>query len=455
MQEIHPQPVSDILSGLGPWALAGLWLGLAVLFDLVYRIFVRWRIACEIRRAEAGIPDKWWHRILKTTRGPLSILIWTYGLTLSAAQLAPVAPVDLRNVMEEFFPVIQHLGLVAALLWVLLRATRVLQAALEDYAAASRHKWDVVVGPVVGRSLRTLLPLLALFLVLPLFNLDPETHVGAHQFLSILVIAVISLILVHLVNGLERAVLVQYPLDVRDNLHARKVYTQIYVLKRVAMVVIALIALACSLMVFDTVRQLGTSILASAGIAGIILGFAAQRSLSTLLAGLQIAITQPIRLDDVVIVEGEWGKIEEITLTYVVVRIWDLRRLVLPINYFIETPFQNWTRSSADLLGTVFLHLDFRVPVDEIRTELDTILQDNPKWDGIVKGVQVTDANDRTMEVRILAGSPDSGSAWDLRCEIREKMIAFLQKNYPDSLPRIRAELPRGNGATAKPKTTG
>jgi small-conductance mechanosensitive channel len=189
------------------------------------------------------------------------------------------------------------------------------------------------------------------------------------------------------------------------------------------------------------VRQFGTAIIASAGVAGIIVGFAAQKSIATLLAGFQIALTQPIRIDDVVIVENEWGRIEEITLTYVVVSIWDLRRLVLPITYFIEKPFQNWTRTSADILGTVFIHVDYSAPLDELRAELTRILEASPLWDRKVAVLQVTDAKERTLEVRALASARDASAAWDLRCEVREKLIAYLQKNHPGSLPRLRARM--------------
>src|SRR5690606_38598145 len=172
------------------------------------------------------------------------------------------------------------------------------------------------------------------------------------------------------VDAAAQVVMGQHRMDTSDNLQARAVHTQVVVLKKVAAVVIVIFTAASMLMVFESVRQFGTSILASAGIAGIIVGFAAQQSIATLLHGFQIAITQPIRIDDVVIVENEWGRIEEITLTYVVVRIWDLRRLILPISYFIEKPFQNWTRSSANLLATVYLHTDYGVPLDEVRAEL-------------------------------------------------------------------------------------
>jgi small-conductance mechanosensitive channel len=218
-------------------------------------------------------------------------------------------------------------------------------------------------------------------------------------------------------------------------------------------VVIILFTTASMLMVFDAVRQLGTSILASAGVAGIIVGFAAQRSIATVLAGFQIAMTQPIRLDDVVIVENEWGRIEEITLTYVVVLIWDQRRLIVPINYFIEKPFQNWTRISADLLGTVYLYTDYTVPVSALREELDRILAGTKLWDGRVKGIQVTDAKENVLEVRVLVSAADASAAWDLRCLVREKLVDFLQRTHPDSLPRTRAEVSRGQPARPAAKS--
>jgi small-conductance mechanosensitive channel len=210
-------------------------------------------------------------------------------------------------------------------------------------------------------------------------------------------------------------------------------------LRKIITTIVALIAIASMLMVFESVRHFGTAIIASAGVAGIILGFAAQKSIATLLAGVQIALTQPIRIDDVVIVEGEWGRIEEITLTYVVVRIWDLRRLVLPISYFIEKPFENWTRTSAELLGSVFLYVDYNVPLERLRAELQKILDSSKLWDRKVSVLQVTDTKQHTIEIRVLVSAHDASTAWDLRCEVREKLIGYLQKHHPESLPRLRA----------------
>jgi small-conductance mechanosensitive channel len=233
----------------------------------------------------------------------------------------------------------------------------------------------------------------------------------------------------------------RYKLDVADNLVARQIHTQIRVLRRIFIVVLSIVTLSIILMTFPSIRQVGTTIFASAGVAGIVIGMAARPTLSSLIAGVQIALTGPIRIDDVVIVENEWGWIEEISTTFVVVRIWDLRRLVLPLSYFIEHPFQNWTRQTADILGTVYIYTDYSVPVEDLRQQLRRILESSELWDTKVCGVQVTNATEHTMEVRALMSASNSGRAWDLRCYVREKMIEFLQQKYPECLPRTRAEL--------------
>ncbi len=293
--------------------------------------------------------------------------------------------------------------------------------------------------------LRIILILLSVNLVLPFIKIPSSLSDFLQQAFNLCWIALIAWIIIKAVFVFEELILSRYDIDARDNLEARKVYTQVRVIKRIFFIIIGILALSVILMTFEKFRQLGTSILASAGIIGIIVGFAAQRSIATVFAGLQIAITQPIRLDDVVIVEKEWGWIEEITLTYVVVRIWDLRRLVLPITYFIEKPFQNWTRISADILGTVYIYVDYTVPVQSVREELHRILKGSELWDGKVWGMQVTNATEHTTELRALMSAADSSKAWDLRCHVREKLIEFVQKNYPEGLPKVRAEFPEMN----------
>jgi small-conductance mechanosensitive channel len=267
-----------------------------------------------------------------------------------------------------------------------------------------------------------------------------EERATLDHVLSLLFVGLVSWLLIKSVYVLEDYVVSRFEVGVKDNLRARKIHTQLRVLKRIAIVVVGIIALACMLMTFPKVRQLGTAILASAGIIGIVVGMAAQRTIGTFIAGLQIAITQPIRVDDVVIVENEWGRIEEITLTYVVVKIWDLRRLIVPITYFIEKPFQNWTRVTADILGTVFLYVDHTVPIDAVRQELHRILKASELWDGKVCVLQVTNTSERTIELRALMSAADASTAWSLRCEVREKLVDFIKKSYPETLPRLRAE---------------
>lgn len=258
---------------------------------------------------------------------------------------------------------------------------------------------------------------------------------------TLLFIFAMTWVMIALLKIVKQIVIQNYDVDVEDNLKARKVYTQFTILERIFIFIIILLAIGFSLMSFPEIRQLGLSIFASAGVAGIIIGFSAQKFIGTILAGIQIAIAQPIKLDDVVIVEGEWGRIEEITLTYVVVAIWDKRRLIVPTPYFIDKPFQNWTKNSADILGTVFLYVDYNVPFDKLREELTRVLNETDLWDGKVNVLQVTDSKPNHVEVRALMSAKDSPTAWDLRVHVREKLIVYLQENYPDSIARTRIRI--------------
>ncbi len=242
------------------------------------------------------------------------------------------------------------------------------------------------------------------------------------------------------VAAVQEMILIHNPVDIADNLRARRIQTQTRVLVRTLSFFVLLFGLAAMLMTFPSARQFGGSLLASAGVAGLAVGFAAKPVLGNLIAGLQIAMTQPIRLDDVVIVENEWGRIEEITGTYVVVRIWDDRRLIVPLQWFIENPFQNWTRSSSSLTGAVIFWVDYAIPLEPLRKELERLLKQVPQlWDGRVSVLQVVDTSDRAIQLRVLVSSRDSSSSWDLRCYIRENLINFISHKHPDCLPQLRA----------------
>ncbi len=298
--------------------------------------------------------------------------------------------------------------------------------------------------------LQWLLPLLSLLLVLrygPALDSAPMALV--EHLLLIGLLAAGTWLVVRCVGAFEGAAVRRYPMDAADNLQARRVVTQVRVLARTADVVVIVLGTAIILLTIPGVRQLGASLLASAGVAGLAIGLAARPVLSNLIAGLQIALTQPIRLDDVVIIEGEWGRIEEIAGRYVVVRIWDERRLVVPLNWFIEHPFQNWTRRSSQLIGTVFLMLDFRTPLAPLREEFKRLCEASEQWDRRVCVLQVTDATEQTMQLRMLVSSTDSGRNFDLRCQVREGLIAFVQAHYPHALPRWRGELDRGQESAA------
>jgi len=302
---------------------------------------------------------------------------------------------------------------------------------------------------------RVALPLLALQFVIAAAPDDLRFRALVAHILAILLIAALTWLVLRVIGAIGEGVVRLHPASVSDNLQARRIQTQTRVLTRSVKLFVLLIGAASVLMTFPGMRQLGASLLASAGVAGLVAGIAARPVLGNLIAGLQIAVAQPIRLDDVVIIENEWGRIEEITATYVVVKIWDERRLVVPLQWMIEHPFQNWTRTGSQLLGTVFLWLDYRVPLAPMRSELERVCKDAPEWDGRVAMIQVTEANERAIQIRALVSAVDASKAWDLRCRVREALIDFLQREHPEALPRMRAEIERAHEqpSTQTPQT--
>lgn len=271
---------------------------------------------------------------------------------------------------------------------------------------------------------------------------DERTFALFEQISRILLILTIGWLIIQIVRALFHFWQKKFDIQHPDNLEARKRLTQISMIERIAVITVAFIFISIALMTIDSVRQLGVSLLASAGVAGIILGFAAQRSFGQVFSGIQIAFTQPIRLDDVVVIEGEWGRIEEINITYAVVKIWDERRLIVPIDYFLNKPIQNWTRNSSNILGTAMLYVSYDLPVEPLRQELARLVTGNPLWDGRVQNIQVTDSREWYKELRVLVSSSNSSSNWDLRVEVREKLIDFINTNYPGSFAKIHGDVP-------------
>lgn len=314
-------------------------------------------------------------------------------------------------------------------------------------ARRTEATWDDRLTEALRAPARYLLALLLLPLLLEPLRLSLPAHEAADQARHALVVMVGTWVVTRLVGFLAGLIEAWLARGVDDEAHVRGIRTQVSILRRVISVVVLVVAAALVLVRFEAARNLGMSLLASAGIAGVVLGLAAQRSISTLLAGIQLSFTQPIRIGDTVIVEGEWGWIEEINLTYVVVKVWDLRRLVVPIGRFLETPFQNWTKVSPEILGTVEVFADYTCPVERVREEVKRLCEGNPLWDGKACGLQVTGATDRTITLRALVSSADAGKNWDLRCLVRERLVAFLQELEGGRyLPRARVDLPLPEG---------
>lgn len=322
----------------------------------------------------------------------------------------------------------------------------------------TRH--SIVMTAMLARTERAgamTLPLLAMQVV---WGSAPDhlAHIAAVRHVNgLLLIAGATWLVTAAIGGLADGVIQRNPITMEDNLHARRIATQTRVLSRSAMVVVLIAGIAMALMTFPGARQLGASLLASAGVLGIIGGLAAKPVFANLVAGLQIALAQPIRIDDVLIVQGEWGRVEEITGSYVVLKIWDERRMIIPLQWFIENPFQNWTRTGSQILGTVFLFLDYTTPIEPLRAEAKRLVETMPEWDGRVFAVQVTDATDRAIQVRVLVSSINSGKNFDLRCKLREELLAFLAREYPQSLPVARniTEVQASEGVEARTASAG
>lgn len=321
---------------------------------------------------------------------------------------------------------------------------RFLERAIQVTAAKRDVLWGALAIQLKGPA-RHAITILALAVAASFAPLDEPTAAVVRHILLLAAIGLIgwaTYIVIHIWTGFY---LRRFEMEADANLLARKHITQTRILARVANTLVVTIAIATALMTFEEVRQYGISLLASAGAAGLVAGLALQPLLKNIFAGIQLAITQPIRIGDALLVEGEWGNVEEITSTYVVLRIWDWRRLILPLSYFIEKPFQNWTREGAALIGTVLLYLDYSAPIAAIRQRVQEIAKKSPLWDGQVIGVQMTECNTSTVEIRILLSAATAGDAFDLRCEIREKLIAYLQERCPRALPHVRTEISRNH----------
>ncbi len=426
------------------WRLAGGLLLAALLLDRLLRL-VRARLereAADGRAGRTGGRRAW----LEAITPPLSLCVWFYGVYGAARVVAADRlPPEWRGA-EAWLERGAGAGAFVALLWLLHRGARVLEAGLRARAATSESRADDVLLPVLGAGLRLVLPVVALFFLVRLWPLDGAGEALARKLAAVVLILGLAWLAFRAVGLLEKVLVERGEARAPGPAERREVVTRVRLLRRVATFLVGVFALAATLMLFEEVREVGRGLLASAGVAGLVIGFAAQRSIGGIFAGLQIALTQPIRLGDVVRVAGETGVVEEITLTHVSLQIWDGRRLIVPINHLIENPVVNLTKSSAPLVGVVVLRVDFLLPVAEFREHMRGCARRAPQWDGKVFGVDVVDALPNCIEVRVVASAADPGASFGLQCFLREEAVTFIRERYPHCLPRIRQEQRREAG---------
>lgn len=340
------------------------------------------------------------------------------------------------NIFEQFT---YYVSLALSFYWLFTRAMNNVTHYLLSTPFLTAHQTTSILLPFFSSVLKTIVFLILFNTLIPYLGLPNQFSYFLDKLSSSLIIGTISWILFKLIHISEQLLLHRYTSKTDQGILARKIYTQTLILKRISMAIVAILTAGAILMLFDNVRALGASVLTTAGVIGIVLTFTAQRSLTSLFSGLEIALTQPIKIGDAVVIENEFGLIEEINFRHVIIKLWDWRRLVVPTNYFLEHPFQNWSREeSNNLIGTIYLYVDFTLPIDKLRDELKRILQISALWDGKICSIQVSDLQDKAMELRVLSSARTPSEAWDLRCEVREKMIDFIVRAYPNSLPLSR-----------------
>ncbi|MFW2831588.1 mechanosensitive ion channel family protein [Sphingomonas sp. ID0503] len=362
---------------------------------------------------------------------------------------------DISNAVDDLPGWAQGLIAVAAAVAIVLIAHRIFFFIAKRAAARTATQTDDIFVQRLRRPTRWLLVAIALTVVQPGLDLPNRWENIWRLLAGLTVPALFGWLIVAVLSATNDTIQVRADISVADNLRARRRRTRAAILHRIALFVVMMLTFCLMLMSVPAIRTIGVTLAASAGLAALAVGAAAQPALKNLIAGLQMAFTEPIRIDDVVIIDAEWGRIEEIRLTYVVVRIWDDRRLVVPVSKFLEESFQNWTRETSQLMGSVFWHLDPAADIARIREKAGELIQANPRWDGRFWNVQVTDSKPETIEVRGLMTAKDAGTAFDLRCDIREGVFAFIREEMPEALPRRRQEIfnassPGGGGGPPK-----
>ena len=434
---------------LGSWSQSDLFLQvtpakliLGFLSALV--ILVLLRIARRIlkriyRGPKTDESQRYWiDGLLHAFRKGLGLFAWITALFLFVSPLLPHIAIALNSQAPfEIVSRLAEIGYFLSLVVFCYYAVRLVGGWLNQLAQRQPRRWYDPTFPLVGQLIYYNFLLISFQYFIELLRLPGSAAAVSSKVVAIVSILVNIMMLIQMVRALEDIALVRTERQGYDTYRYRGLQTRLKVLRQLITFVLVIIGAAAILMNFDPVRQIGTGLLASAGVAGVIVGLAAQKSLSTIIAGLQIALTSPMKIGDVVVVDGENGEVEEISLTYVVVKVWDQRRLILPITYFIDKSFQNWTRSSSELLGTVFLYVDYMVPIGELRAEAKRLVAESSLWDQRVFAVHVTDWKTDSVEIRILVSAAAASKLFDLRCEVREKLLAYLQ-HEPSAFPRVR-----------------
>ena len=419
------------------YRLAALLLGMTLAVDYLLR-----RLRSRMARQTAGGARRGTatrHAWLEAVAPPLSLGVWFYGVYAAVLVLSDRLPPEWRRA-EDWLQGIAGAGAFIALLWLLNRCARVIETRLAARAMKTESRLDNVLLPLAGSALRLILPVVALFFLVRLWSLDGADEALVRKLAAVVLILGLSWLAVRAAGLLERALVERSGAGALTTVEGRSAVTRVRLLRKVATFLVSVFALAATLMLFDEVRDVGRSLLASAGVAGLIIGFAAQRSIGGIFAGLQIALTQPIRLGDVARAAGETGVVEEITLTYVALQIWDGRRLIVPINHLIENPVINLTKVAAPHVAVVLVRADFLLPMEEFRAHMRECAERAARWDKKVFGVDLVDARQDGLEIRVVASAADPGGAFGLGCELREKAITFIRERHPHCLPRGRME---------------
>jgi small-conductance mechanosensitive channel len=378
---------------------------------------------------------------LSAAKWPSLTIIIIYAVYFSAVYTAGLFFPSFRVEIKSVLDIVAQIGVILSIYWFFLKIISLLQLQLEIYLRKSGHKSSIYFLNFFSNTIKIIIFLSLFSFVINLFPLPSKYTYFADKLVGILIVIAIAVIFVQLVKLIEELIVVKYNIDEREDLLAQKARTQILIFRRIAITLITFVSVGASLLLFENVRNLGTSILTSAGVISVVIAFTIQKPLQTLGDSLPIIFNQLIKINDYLVVEGEFGQVEEINLYYVIIKIWDLRRLILPISYFVQKPFINLSRTSTEILGTVFLHVDYSLPIESVREALINIVNGSPLWDKKTCDLQVVGAKEFCMEVRIVVGARNPGDAWNLQCFIREKLLKFIQENYPGALPQLRTTM--------------